>query len=450
MMLNSNKKIEIENSLITILAILLLAVYFVMDFFDDKRLLIGAIYAVLLGFSIYFCNKKTSFYESVYPLIVLLIFGEILKNCVLYFKNFRWIYLTLIKQFEFSEKSYMKVVLSTPYIYFYLIGVLLLLIFKFAPNLCQSNVLKNVFNILGHYSIWAIVIHMCAVCFTKYKLIENVIFCVFLISAFWTAYTKEQFDTSDVAKAILLVVEISIFILLYPNQYISFVENLQSTKSITWLYSLGLFIICVLCILSEKIVQDIIMGFVVLGMNIMFFYGKLNHITLESESIVLFHIIALSFFYIVKNVFEFDQEQQKKNTLKAFLAFSYMMAFLLTIFLVNDFVKSVTIFCIGMLFLFIYFGNFVQIKGTIYGTVMYGTIPWILLETTMHYLGKIKVSLFSVILFTILFWCTCSAALSWKDTAQIKTIAFEKANSKMIINGLSGIAYFLTILVLFV
>mgnify|MGYP001623679589 CR=1 FL=1 len=449
MMLNSNKKIEIENSLITILAVFLLAIYFIMDFLNDKRLLIGAIYAVLLGLSIYLCDKKTSFYESVYSLTALLISGEIFKNCVLYFESFTWIFGTLGKQFEFSAKSYMKVVLSTPHIYFYLIGVLILLIYRFAPNLCQSNVLKNVFSILGRYSIWAIVIHMCAACFTKYELIENVIFCVFLMSAFWTAYTKEKFETQDVAKAILLVVEISVFILLYPNQYISFVENFLRAQGITWIYLVGLFLMCVLCILSEKIMQDIIIGFVILGTILLFVYGKLNHVAPEPANIVLFHISALSFFYIVKNVFGFDKDYKKRRYLKALLASCYMMAFLLTVFIANDFTKSTIILCIGLVFLFVYAGNFVRVKGTIYGTVIYGALPWILLETTMQYLGKINASLFSVILFTILFWCTCSVALSWKDTANIKTIAFEKANSKMIINGLSGIAYFLTILVLF-
>ena len=127
-----------------------------------------------------------------------------------------------------------------------------------------------------------------------------------------------------------------------------------------------------------------------------------------------------------------------------------MMAFLLTIFLANHFTQSTTMLCIGLLFTLVYFGKFAQIKGTIYGTVLFGAIPWILLEVTMNSLGKMNASLFAVILFTILFWCACSVALSWKDTVNIKAIAFEKTKSETIINGLSGIAYFLTALVLFV
>ena len=449
-MFDGNKKIEINNSLSAILAILLMAIYFITDFLTDKNLFVGAIYALILGLTIGLSAKKTSFHEVIYNLTQLLILGEILKNSVPYFKNLEWIFNTLMRQFKFSTETYIKSLFSTPYIYFYLIGVLLLLICKFAPNLCQSSALKNVFNTLGNYSLWAIVTYMCALCFSKYELIENVIFFVFMIGAFWTAYTKEQFKRSDIIKAIMLVIEIAIFILLYLNQYTAFVENLQSAEGITWIYSIGLFVICVLCILSEQISQDVIIGFAILGTNLMFFYGKLNQVMIPVWIMVLFHIGALSFYYIVKNMFALDFEYQKKQYLKILLGSGYIMALLLTLFIANQFIKSTTMLCIGLVFALIYFGNLVRVKGTVYGTLIYGAIPWILLETTMTSLGKMDTPLFSVILFTILFWCVCSVALSWKDTAHIKAIAFEKANSEMIINGLSGIAYLLTALVLFV
>ena len=449
MMLGGNKKIEIKNSSIIILAILLLAIYFIADFLPDKRLRIAGIYIAILGISVYLCAEKTSFYESVYNLIVLLILGEILKNCDPHFKSLKWIFETLANQFKFPGKAYINAVLSTPYIFFYLIGMLLLFICMAAPNLCQPVALKNVLNVLGKYSVWAMITHMFAVCFTKYELIENIIFFVFIFCAFWTAYTKEKFKASFAAKAVLLVAEISIFILLFPDQYISFIENFQSVQSLAGIYSIGLFLICILCILSEKIMQDIIIGFILLGTNILFCYGMLKQVIVEPATILFFHVAALSFYYIAKNVFAFDNESQKKGYVKVLLAACYTMAFLLTVFAANQFTKSIIILCIGLLYMILYFGKFDRIRGTIYGTVIYGAIPWILCETTMNSLGKMNVSLFSGILFTILFWCICSIALSWKDTANIKAIAFEKSNSEMIINGLSGIAYLFTAIVLF-
>ena len=449
-MVDDNKIIEIRNSSIIIPAILLLAVYFISDFLYEKKLVIAAIYIVILGLSIYLCGKKAWFYETIYNLIVLLILGELLKNCVPHHKNIGWIFETLMKQFKFSPELYIKDLLSTSYLYFYLLGIFLLFFCKFAPYLCRSYALKSLFNTLGNYSLWAIVISMCALCFVKYELIKNVIFFIFMISAFWTACTKVAFTRSDIVKSILLVFEVSVFILLFPKQYSSFVESFQSAKSITGIYSIGLFIICVLCILSDKVIQDIIIGFVIFGTNIMFLYGKLNHMMVSASMILLFHISAFSFYYVVKNVFALDNSFEKKQYLKPLLAASYMTAFLLTIFISNHYEKSIMIFCIGLLYAFIYFGNYFQIRGTFLGTVMYGAIPWILLETTMNSLGKMNASLLAVILFTILFWCTCSVALSWNDTAYIKAIAFEKAKSKSIINGLSGIAFLLTALVLFV
>lgn len=449
-MLDGNKKIEIKNSSIIIPAILLLAVYFIADFLNDKQLVIAGIYVVIVGVGIFLCAKKTTFYETIYSLIVLLFLGEILKNCVPHLKNLQWVYVTLTRAFKFPAGSYGKLLLSTPYIYFYLVGLLLLAICKFAPNLGQSNSVKNVFKTLGNYSLWALVSYMCALCFSKYELIENVIFVVFMVGAFWSAYTKETFKGSDIVKAILLVVEIAVFLLLFPKQYEAFIENIQSAQGITWIYSVGLLVICVLCILSDKVMQDIVIGFAILGTNIMFLYGMRNQVWISPGIILLFHIGAISFFYVVKNLFAIDSDQQRRRNIKALLIVSYMMAFLLTIFIANHFTQSTTMLCIGLLFALVYFGNFVQIKGTIYGTVLYGAIPWILLEVTINSLGKMESSLFAVILFTILFWCACSIALSWKDTANIKAIAFEKTKSETIINGLSGIAYFLTALVLFV
>lgn len=449
-MSEGNKKIEIKNSLISIPAILLLAVYFIADFLNNKQLVIAGIYVVIVGISIFLCAKKTTFYKTIYSFIILLFLGEILKNCVLHLKNLRWIYVTLARTFKFPTGEYGKLLLSTPYIYFYLIGLLLLMICKFAPNLSQSNALKNVFSTLGNYSLWAIVSYMCALCFVEYELIESVIFMVFMIGAFWTAYTKETFTATDIVKTILLVIEIAVFLLLFPNQYEAFIGSIQSAEGITWIYSVGLLVICLLCILSDKVIQDIIIGFVILGTNIMFLYEMFNKVWISPRIMLLFHIGAISFFYVVKNLFAFDSNYQKKRNIKALLIAGYMLSFLLTIFIANHFTKCTTMLCIGLLFALIYYGNFVQLKGTIYGTVMYGAIPWILLETTMTSLGKMNSSLFAVILFTIMFWCACSVALSWKDTANIKAIAFEKTKSETIINVLSRIVYFLTVLVLFV
>lgn len=449
-MLDGNKKIEIKNSLIIIPAILLLAVYFIADFLNDKQLVIAGIYVAIVGVGIFLCAKKTTFYETIYSLIVLLFLGEIMKNCVPHLKNLQWVYVTLTRAFKFPAGSYGKLLLSTPYIYFYLVGLLLLAICKFAPNLGQSNALKNVFNTLGIYSLWATVSYMCALCFAKYDLIENAIFVVFMVGAFWNAYTKGTVAAADIVKAILLVVEIAVYILLFPKQYEAFIGNIQSAEGITWIYSIGLLVICVLCILSDKVIQDIIIGYAILGTNIMYLYGMLQQVWISPGIMLLFHVGAITFFYVVKNLFAIDSDYQRKRNIKVLLVVSYMMAFLLTTFIANSFNKSTTMLCIGLVFALVYFGNFIVVKGTLYGTVIYGAIPWIMLEITLNSLGKMNSSLFAAILFTILFWCACSVALSWKDTVNIKAIAFEKTKSETIINGLSGIAYFLTALVLFV
>ena len=65
-MSEGNKKIEIKNSLISIPAILLLAVYFIADFLNNKQLVIAGIYVVIVGISIFLCAKKTTFYKTIW------------------------------------------------------------------------------------------------------------------------------------------------------------------------------------------------------------------------------------------------------------------------------------------------------------------------------------------------------------------------------------------------
>ena len=168
-MVDDNKKIEVKNSSSIILAIILLAVYFVTDFLIDRKLVIAVIYVILLSLSVFLCNRKANFYEVIYDLAVVIILSELLKNCVRYYSNIKLIFNILANQFELPVESYIKIFSSTPYIYFYLIGVLLLLIGKFTPKLCDSNELRKVFNILGSHSLCAMVMHMCAICFTKHR-----------------------------------------------------------------------------------------------------------------------------------------------------------------------------------------------------------------------------------------------------------------------------------------
>ena len=428
-----SKKIKIENLSSAILAILLMAIYFIKDFLADTNLIIAAVYAFIVYMVVISSSKKKKFYETISELVKYFIISQLLKCVILYFKSIEW---------------FIELLFTTPYLYFYLIGIVMLLICCYAPNLCKSKKLKNVLDTIGRYSVCAVIAHMIAVCFHKYLLIENIIFYVFMIAAFWEAYTERGFDDVGLENVVILILELVAFIIFYPIQYAAFIGKFQSVNNISWIYIIGLFIICIRCILQEQSSSDVILGFIILGTCSLVLYQKFNHLIIPTKSVLLFNILALSFYYFVKSVF--DLNDKKKGYLRALLGLSYIIALLLVAFIDKKFTMSLLMLSIGLLVSFIYFGNFFQIKGTIYGMMIYGAVPWILLVTTMSSLGKLKLSLLSVVLFIVLFWCVCSVALSWKDTANIKSIAFEKTNSEKIINGLSGIAYLLTVVMLFV
>lgn len=444
-----NKKIKIENLSSAILAILLMAIYFIKDFLADTNLIIAAVYAFIVYMVVISSSKKTEFYETISELVKYFIISQLLKCVILYFKSIEWFIETFLNSFELLPSNYIELLFTTPYLYFYLIGLVFCMIGRKAPNLCKSEKLRKVLGELCFYSIFAVIAHMIAVCFHKYLLIENIIFYVFMIAAFWEAYT-ERHDDVGLENVVISILGLVAFIIFYPIQYAAFIGKFQSVNNISWIYIIGLFIICIRCILQEQSSSDVILGFIILGTCSLALYQKLNHIIIPTKSVLLFNILALSFYYFVKCVFDLDFDNQNKGYLRELLGLSYIISLLLIAFIDKKFTMSLLMLSIGLLVSFIYFGNFFQIKGTIYGMMIYGAVPWILLATTMSSLGKLKLSLLSVILFIVLFWCVCSVALSWKDTANIKSIAFEKTNSEKIINGLSGIAYLLTVVMLFV
>lgn len=444
-----NKKVKIENLSSSILAILLMTIYFLKDFLADTNLIIAAVYAFIVYRVIVDSSKKTKFYETIFDLVKYFIISQLLKCVILNFVSIGWFIETFFNSFELLPSNYIGLLFSTPYLYFYLIGIVFFVISNEAPKLCKSEKLKKVMDTLGVYSIYAVMAHMIAACFHQYTLIENIIFYMFMIIAFWTAYTEKE-SLLDLTNIIIIILGLVAFVIYYPIQYFAFISKFQNANNISWVYIIGLFIICICCILQEQSSSDVILGFIILGTCSLFFYQKFNHLMIPTKSILLFNILALSFYYFVKCVFDLDIDNQNKGYLIELLGLSYIISLLLIAFIDNKFIMSLLMLSIGLLVSFIYFGNFFQIKGTIYGMMIYGAVPWILLATTMSSLGKLKLSLLSVVLFIVLFWCVCSVALSWKDTANIKSIAFEKTNSEKIVNGLSGIAYLLTVVMLFV
>ena len=64
-----SKKIKIENLSSAILAILLMAIYFIKDFLADTNLIIAAVYAFIVYMVVISSSKKTEFYETISELV---------------------------------------------------------------------------------------------------------------------------------------------------------------------------------------------------------------------------------------------------------------------------------------------------------------------------------------------------------------------------------------------
>ena len=85
-----SKKIKIENLSSAILAILLMAIYFIKDFLADTNLIIAAVYAFIVYMVVISSSKKTEFYETISELVKYFIISQLLKCVILYFKSIEW------------------------------------------------------------------------------------------------------------------------------------------------------------------------------------------------------------------------------------------------------------------------------------------------------------------------------------------------------------------------
>ena len=123
-----SKKIKIENLSSAILAILLMAIYFIKDFLADTNLIIAAVYAFIVYMVVISSSKKTEFYETVSELVKYFIISQLLKCVILYFKSIEWFIETFFNSFELLPSNYIELLFTTPHLYFYLIGIMMLLI----------------------------------------------------------------------------------------------------------------------------------------------------------------------------------------------------------------------------------------------------------------------------------------------------------------------------------
>lgn len=130
-----NKKIKIENLSSAILAILLMAIYFIKDFLADTNLIIAAVYAFIVYMVVISSSKKTEFYETISELVKYFIISQLLKCVILYFKSIEWFIETFLNSFELLPSNYIELLFTTPYLYFYLIGLVFCMIGRKAPNL---------------------------------------------------------------------------------------------------------------------------------------------------------------------------------------------------------------------------------------------------------------------------------------------------------------------------
>lgn len=453
MILNSKEeKLGIRNIGATVTAIILLSMYFIHDFKMDQQIVNAGIYIIIIIICASVTMEKQFFYESIYTLILMFFLGIFIKNSIPYLNHPDWFNDSFAANLDHIENGseLIQRVLETSYIQFYLLGLLLWFIAKTCKKSFLSTKFIYTMSILGIFSFWALIFHICAAFFLKYRLIETIIFAVFVIGAFWEAFTTKVFQRKSVWELSILVLLMSAIALFYEIPFSNLVSSFKRLYDAEWYYLLGLTLICCICILSEKKKEDNMIGVSILITMLLIFWRKNGSMMFGLEMLLVFHVAAVFMYQCIWNWFCFSKNDKKSIDHRYIYIGSYGVVLLFTILVQLHLMLSAILFIVGIGALLMYYGKHIDIRGKFWGIIFIGVIPWILLEVTMDSLGKLPASRNTVIAATVMFWCVCSIALSWKDSGNMKSIVLKKANAESIIAGMSAIAYFLMIIVLLI
>ena len=306
MELNSNKnKLEIKSTMATVIAIILLALYFIRDFAANQQMAMAVCYIVIIILSACLTMKNSSFFKAVYTLIMMFVLGSFIKYSIPHWSDWEWFRSAFLADFNSTVDGAKIItkVFDTSYIYFYLIGLVLWLVAAVAATSVISSKVIYTMRILGIYSLWAIVLHIFTTFFNNYELLGSIIFYVFVISAFWTAYTTKTFQPNGVWKTIILALIIETIAVFYMAEYENLINLFQNMYNMEWYYSLLLALVTFICLLEENVMEDNMIGFFFLGTNVLMLAERNKGIGFELVIVLLFHIVAATAYQYILNTF---------------------------------------------------------------------------------------------------------------------------------------------------
>lgn len=428
----------------TIIALIMLAYYFIADFVQDQQTIVAGVYVFMLVLCTYFVTRKQHFYETITTLLMAFAIGLFLKYSIADLSLPNYAEVIAAKNWGISNENLFSKVFATSYIYFYLIGVFLLIFLKIAPENYLTVQTKERIKILGIYSLYAIILHIYAARFGRYEILEKIIFTVFSIYAFWKAFDTVPKSTKLVSSIMTSTVFVLIFGILsmaYPAAYREISSGLQQMYSIGFVYSIGLLGLTGCCCIEPG--MDNKLGFLFLGSNLLFFLAKKCGLLMSVEYFLVFYVSSMIVSFIYGKT---DDDPDK--ILSNFKG--YFVGFLFTAFLLKGEMLSAVVLLLSLLLVNIALNKAFKGEGVVYNVILAGIMPWILLELTMFLQGKLPVSMLTAIVVTFLFWCVNGVALFWKDSKKIKSVLFKETTGGSIIIRLIAIAYGLTALFVFI
>lgn len=445
--LNQNA-FSLKSNILGMIAIAILSIYCIKDFANHQNYIIGLAYLVIIGVGAYLSMSKAEFVIAIGTLINCFGLCQIVKTFLGNEKGFELLSVAFEAAKLEREIIFLKRLFVVNYAYIYIVCIILFLVATIVGKYLTPK-LNALFKCLGLYSCVALVLQCLAMYYSVYKKVAAIIFVIFAIYAFVSAYYAEKFETSKMLKAVFTTVIWIVLTFVHPEEAFGIIESTGKLLTIDWYYLVGLILMALFAVMSKDSKENNMFGISLISSFLYIYFLNTKYITYDYFMFLFLHIFAISIYKVIKNTFVFDKNITREKSFSLIVyTIGYICSFVLTTFVSMNLFPAVAAMLACMLVMMIYGFGIKEFDARFYDIAVMGITPWVLLEVTLNVLGKLRGSIITTVIFTAVFWLILGVGLAWKDYFKLPAFAIDKKISKIIIRVLTIIPLVLVLVTL--
>ena len=224
----------IKNNGLSVVAIVMLAVYYVQQFMTHYNYKVGGCYLAVLLVLSYFVVKKDCFHKTIDIFIKAYLIGEILEAFVLNGDSTKWI--TARFQMAYIENvDTVTKLFDVKYTYVYIICIVLLSVVLFAGSQLDYD-FKTLLICLGIYSGAGVLLQFFFMHFGKFEKLAGISFLILAIYAFVNARYHKKINMLFLLKALVTVILCCLTEILYLSGNHILYQAISNMYDLKWFY----------------------------------------------------------------------------------------------------------------------------------------------------------------------------------------------------------------------